>query len=74
MPSSSGWTEEAFSSSMPPGGMEEVPHEEAPCRDCKDASHWIIDIHEGMEEAAHLFLVLLLHAAWRHGGGEDGYC
>ena len=54
----------------PQGGRRRPP----PCRDCKDASHWIIDIHEGMEEAAHLFLVSLLHAAWRHGRGEDGYC
>ena len=25
-----------------------------------------------MEEATNIFLISLLHAAWRHGGGEDG--
>ena len=41
---------------------ESLPHEDALCRDCNDATHWIIDNNEGMKEAAHLFLILLLHA------------
>ena len=75
--------EEEIYSSMPPGGMEEEPPPPGGRRrrlllhavSMSQLDRALQKLHEGMEEEAHLFLIFLLHATWRHGGGGDGcYC